>query len=167
MIKEESVSRQFMETLLGTWLNITAEDEDGRLINDVVFCTKVFEEEVTFMSSNPELFNKAAIVSIKPHDFGKINNSVFSFIDDYLRVYTNMYKDTQDFGNNIILFTCFNLLVDENLYGDDDKAILDYVLNTAFPRMLDSKCLSEGNKNALKTVQTFLYDELCKEVYAA
>lgn len=167
MIKEESVSRQLMETLLGAWLDVTVMEEDGCLINDVVFCAKVLEEGIGVMSSNPERIKKAAIVSIKPHDFGKINNSIFSFFDDLLRVYTNMYKDKQDYENDIILFTCFNLLVDENLYGDDNKAILDYVVNTAFPRMFDSKCISEEYKEALKAFQTNLYGELCKQVYAA
>ena len=152
--------------LLGKWFTILAETPDGQTHRTIVYCQSISRYKGTLLipASKDVLVNGYKIKKAEIFDFGYIDNYVFHYFNSMLRDLTFNNKKRESLFDSVLFTICFNMLLDENLYGDDNKAILDYLVCVAFPRVIVFGTDTARERKLCIEACADIYHELCSSL---
>ena len=128
-----------LEMPIGKWFTMTLKSEDGHVFKNVVYCSEMQKGGLaifTYVNPDPSLdWDKVSFVDIEDYDMAPIKNFVYRYFNKLLEKVSLQDMGYSEILKRIMFSTCFDMVTDENLYGDKGLAILDYVLDEAFPRI--------------------------------
>lgn len=155
--------------MLGKWLTILVENPDGQTHRFIVYCQSLrrYKGVLLIPASGDVLVDGFKIKKAEIFDFGYIDNYVFHYFNNMLRDLTinNFNNKKRASLLDWVLFTiCFNMLVNENLYGDDNKAIMDYLANVAFPGLIAIGTGTARQRKLCRAACADIYHELCSSL---
>jgi hypothetical protein len=131
---------------------MTSKDEDGNMYQYVVYCAEIKDDElVHFVPVNPDLswdWGKLSFVGITPIDITHINNFIYHYFNTLLEKMTFKRMRYPKLMRNALFSTCIAMVTDENMYGNDNLSILEYVTTEAFQRIQKEKYYTEEIKDA-------------------
>ena len=152
--------------LLDKWLTILAENPDGQILRTIVYCRSVRKYKgLCFIPVSPDVLVEGyKIKHAEIFDFGYIDNYVFHYFKSMLHDLTSATKKKDSLFDLVLFTICYYMLLDENLYGDDNEAAMDYLVNEAFPYLIESQNLTARRKKMFKVACADIYHELCSSL---
>ena len=152
--------------LLGKWFTMSLKNEDGKIYQNVVYCANIQAGElVQFVPVNPDLswdWEKLSFVSVTPIHITHINNFIYRYFNTLLEKMTFKSMRYPKLMRNALFSTCFDMVTDENMYGNDSLSILEYVTTEAFQRIQNEKSYTEEIKDAYCAVHENMIHDLSR-----
>jgi hypothetical protein len=159
------VSKEEMSSVIGKWFTMTSKDEDGNMYQHVVYCAEIMENGLgRFVPVNldPSLdWEKLSKVNMVHFDMAPINNFVYRYFNTLLNKVTLKETGLSKLLKELIFSTCFTMVTDENLYGDDSLSITDYIATKVFQRIWEEN----ADKKGLLVLYSFIHLYMVNDLY--
>jgi hypothetical protein len=153
-------------SLLGKWFTMTSKDEDGNIYQNVIYCAEIMENGLCrFIPVNPDPsldWKKLSCVDAVHFDMAPINNFIYRYFNTLLEKMTFKSMRYPKLMRNALFSTCFDMVTDENMYGNDSLSILEYVTTEAFQRIQKEKSYTEEIKDAYCAVHENMIHDLSR-----
>jgi hypothetical protein len=145
---KNQVSKEEMSTVIGKWFTMTSKDEAGNMYQHVIYCKEVLENgEVLFAPVNPDPsldWDKLSKVDMVHYDMAPINNFIYRYFNTLLNKVTLKGTGLPEIMEELMFLTCFAMVTDEKLYGNDCLSITEHIRTKALRRIWEENADKKG-----------------------
>lgn len=163
---KNQVSKQEMSSMVGKWFTMTSKDEDGNIYQNVVYCAEIMENGMGYfvpVNPDPSLdWKKLSYVDAVHFDMAPINNFVYRYFNTLLEKMTFTEMEYPELMEEAMFLTCFYMVTDEKLHGDDIFPLGEYITTEAFDRIQEKWADTEELMDAYCTVHNNMVIDLSR-----
>jgi hypothetical protein len=142
------VSKEEMSSMMGKWFTMNLKDEDGTMFQHVVYCAKNPDNELAqFVAVNPDTsknWERVSFVGFEDYDMAPINNFIYRYFNTLLNKVTLKGTGFPEILEELMFSTCFTMVTDEKLYGNDCLSITEHIRTKALRRIWEENADKKG-----------------------